>query len=84
MSADVAFVAGDERVVDPLAYGRRIGREGMSPMVNHLASLVSTWSPPGLPYSGLAWKHTANGWRARPVRGSVMTWPGRCRYRPGR
>jgi hypothetical protein len=41
----------------------RIGRAGMSPVVNHLASLVSTWSPPGLPLSGRAWKHTANGWR---------------------
>src|SRR2546429_355410 len=35
-----------------------IGRAGMSPMVNHRASLVSTWSPPGLPLSGRAWKHT--------------------------
>jgi Bacterial regulatory proteins, luxR family len=47
----------------------------MSPVVNHLASLVSTWSPPGLPLSGRAWKHSANGWRTVPVRGSAMTWP---------
>ena len=45
-------------------------------MVNHRASLVSTWSPPGLPLSGRAWKHTANGWRTSAARGSAMTWPG--------
>jgi hypothetical protein len=44
----------------------------MSPMVNHRASLVSTWSPPGLPLSGRAWKHIANGWRTSLARGSTL------------
>jgi hypothetical protein len=38
----------------------RIGRAEMSPMAIHLASLVSTSSPPGLPLRGRARKHAAN------------------------
>ncbi len=76
MSADVAGAAGvSARPIRRRMVGR-IGRAGMSPLVNHRASLVSTWSPPGLPLSGRAWKHTANGWRTSPARGWAMTWPG--------
>ena len=70
-----------QRVADPQAHGRRIGRAGMSLAVNQRASLVSTWSPPRLPLSGRPWKHTANGWRTSPARGVDADRP--CRRRPG-
>jgi hypothetical protein len=41
MSADVAGAAGGERVADPQAHGRADRQGGMSPAVNHRASLVS-------------------------------------------
>jgi hypothetical protein len=45
-----AYVAGTARISAwPIRrrMAGRIGRAGMSPVVNHRASLVSTWSPPG-------------------------------------
>ena len=52
MSADVAAAAGASAWPIRSRMAGRIGRAGMSPAGNHRASLVSTWSPPGLPLSG--------------------------------